>query len=324
MKNFLRTRLKLIAIILALVIILMISAGCQIDDRESSSAPQNNQTGESPQELPIESEINTESDTTDQNDQPVSDPSDPEVIMSQWSASAHANSFVNDLDGKNNSCARCHAPIEWKPTIADLPESCFSCKFELSEPPAYIAESEWQSIPCKVCHQVDKKGNVEPEISWLEVAALDEYATVENSTELCLKCHAPVNVREHAAIEVGGAHQGYLCSDCHSAHDLTTSCSESDCHASLQDTENANIPGHDENHSSIACEACHDGSGLNVGPDEATEVWITFADWTVELEDSSESGYVPFTSHHIVLEADCERCHFSENPWDLPVDIEIP
>lgn len=306
-------------IILILLIITGLSAACQSTESSSTPAPQDNQLVGSETELLPDDESNL----TDSQPQPALDFSDPEVITSLWAASAHANTFVVSADGKNNPCARCHAPIEWAPTLDDLPDSCFTCKFELSEPPDYIAAEQWQAIPCKVCHQVEKDGEVQPEIYWLEVAVLDEYASVENTTELCLKCHAAANVQEHPGIEVGGAHQGYLCSDCHNAHSLTASCGESDCHESLQNTENV-IPGHDENHSNVACEACHDGSGWAVSLDEETGIWITLAPWTVGGEGNSESGQIAFTSHNIVLEAACDRCHFANNPWGLSTETEGP
>jgi hypothetical protein len=53
-------------------------------------------------------------------------------------------------------------------------------------------------------------------------------------------------------------------------------------------------------------------------------MWITYAPWSVEKEEGSETGSKPFVSHNTVLEVNCERCHFSGNPWDLSIDIENP
>ena len=94
-------------------------------------------------------------------DQPVvaleedSEP-DPAAIEAAWLSSPHADAFVLDVEGNNNTCARCHAPVNWLPSMDDLPESCFTCKFELEDPPPYIAESDWVDIPCYVCHEKDK------------------------------------------------------------------------------------------------------------------------------------------------------------------------
>lgn len=307
------------------LLLLLIISGCQSNGEEGSiNLPQAKPESESPstvqESLP---ESNEGIKEPSNQEKPKEHESDPELINLQWEKSSHATTFVADNNNQNNSCAKCHAPIEWMPTMDDLPESCFTCKFELSEPPKLIDESQWQSIPCMVCHETDKKGNVVPEFSWLEVAALEEYAAVENANELCMKCHAPSNIPEHIAIQLGGAHADFQCTDCHNAHELTTSCGDSSCHETLQDPEKI-IPGHDEDHSNVACEACHDASGLEVGPDEQTGIWTTFGTWSVDLDGNTETGKIPFVSHNTVLEAKCERCHFADNPWELSVDIETP
>ncbi|HSM24654.1 MAG TPA: hypothetical protein VK856_07325 [Anaerolineaceae bacterium] len=308
---------------LTIIIIIGIS-GCQSNASEPTSKPPtsgNEELTSKPQTEPETNQVDRESpQNLIDDDNKVSD---PELISLEFEKSSHASTYVTDAAGNNNSCAKCHSPIEWAPTMADIPESCFTCKFELSDPPPFIAESQWQSITCKVCHQTDKKGNVDPEISWLEVAALDEYTVVANASELCLKCHAPSNIREHVAIQIAGVHDELLCTDCHDAHNPATSCGDSSCHEGLQDPDKI-IPGHDEDHVNVACVACHDASGMEVGPHAETGIWTTFAAWSVQLEGNSENGIRPFISHNISLESNCERCHFSENPWGLTTDIQIP
>lgn len=322
MKKIINNRIVLTKILITMFIILGFS-GCQSDQPELPPIDPSNQSSEITTDEQSVSEGDSGKAETSAGNQSEKMATDPNLISSQWEESAHAAAYVIDSEGKNNACARCHAPIQWAPTMADLPESCFTCKFELSEPPATIAETEWQSIPCKVCHQLDKKGNVQPEVSWLEVAALDEYVSVENTNELCLKCHEPANLREHIAIEIGGAHGEFLCTDCHNSHALATFCGDSSCHESLQEPDKI-IVGHDEDHVNISCEACHDASGLDVGIDEITSMWVTYAPWSVESEEGLESGTKPFVSHNTILEVNCERCHFLDNPWDLSVDIQKP
>jgi hypothetical protein len=124
-------------------------------------------------EIPETGEVDEETPPT--SDSPEADAvHDPTMITSAWESSPHADTFILDDNGQNNTCAQCHAPINWLPSMEDLPESCFACKFELEPPPPTIAESEWLDVPCKVCHKVDKKDNVEPEYAWLE-CPLDEY-----------------------------------------------------------------------------------------------------------------------------------------------------
>jgi len=311
---------KLIQFFLTILLLISLTS-CQSDSSESPVEVPNNQPADGfsdsePGSQP-EKPVTSSSGASEEQEEATN----PDTIQVQWQSSAHANTYVVDGSGKNNSCAKCHAPIEWVPTIDDLPESCFTCKFELSEPPSIIEETTWQSIPCMVCHQTDKKGNVVPEVSWLEVAALEEYSAVANANELCSKCHMTSNIKEHISVEVNGAHADFLCTDCHNAHALSTSCGESTCHESLQDPAKI-IPGHDDKHKNVACEACHDASGMDVGPDKETGIWTTFANWTYEWEGISESGSKPFVSHNTVLAAKCERCHFENNPWNLTLEIE--
>jgi hypothetical protein len=244
---------------------------------------------------------------------------DPAAIEAAWKSSPHADSFVLDANGQNNTCARCHAPINWMPSMDDLPESCYACKFELEDPPPTIAESEWSDIPCNICHKVDKKGNVQAEYAWLEIAPLGEYAEVASPIELCLKCHAPLDIPGHGTVQLGGDHPDYVCTDCHSAHDTTTSCDAVGCHPDVIEPATP-IPGHDKDHQSVTCGACHDASGMEVGPDEESGLWTTFVSGSTD----AGIGSFPFTSHNVVLEASCDRCHFVNNPWDLSDSVVEP
>lgn len=269
-------------------------------------------------EQPSNSE--TQSAPTAQTSQPTSSPidspPDPAAIEAEWQSSPHADSYILDTQNQNNTCARCHAPINWSPSMDELPESCYACKFELEDPPPLIAESEWTDIPCKVCHKVDKKNKVQPEYAWLEIAPLDEYIEVASPTELCLKCHAPVDIPGHASVVVSGDHPDYECTRCHSAHSTVTSCSAAGCHSDIIESP-VPIAGHDADHQAVSCVACHDGSGMEVGPDEETGIWITFV-------TGSTGDRFPFTSHNVVLEASCDRCHFINNPWGLSDNVAQP
>jgi hypothetical protein len=245
---------------------------------------------------------------------------DPAAIEAAWQSSPHADAFVLDAEGNNNTCARCHAPINWMPTMDDLPDSCFACKFELEDPPSYIPEGEWVSIPCNVCHPIDRDDNIQPEIAWLEIAPLGEYAEVTSPTELCLKCHAPIDIPGHGEVQLVNAHADYECTGCHTAHLITTSCVSEACHSDVIDPVTP-IPGHDADHQAVSCVACHDGSGMEVGPDDGTGLWTTFT--TTGSAESDLERFV-FASHNIVLQSSCDRCHFVDNPWALSTDVVIP
>ncbi|MFX0145536.1 MAG: hypothetical protein ACFE9C_15835 [Candidatus Hodarchaeota archaeon] len=234
-------------------------------------------------------------------------PEDPNVIQRAWESSSHSDSFVVSKAGTNSTCARCHAPVNWIPTMDDMPETCLVCKFEVDPPPPLIPEAEWTHVECIVCHKV-KKDEVQAEYAWLEIAPIEEYAEVASVTELCDKCHLGDGIPEHAPVIVGRAHQSYECTECHNAHDTLATCSTSGCHADVPPS----TPGHDEDHASVACVACHDASGMEIGLVEETGTWFTFFVFDVAGERSK-----PFASHNTALEAPCDRCHYPENPWGL-------
>jgi len=247
---------------------------------------------------------------------PADLPPDPETVTQSWQGGAHANTFVSTEEGTNSTCARCHAPVNWIPTMDDIPESCLTCKFTVDPPPPLIPENEWADIPCMVCHRVDKKGVVEADYAWLEIAQIEEYADVDSADELCEKCHSGVDLPGHQAIIVGGAHAGFSCTSCHNAHDTLAGCTTGGCHEGL---EEASTAGHTGVHQLVSCVACHDASGMEVGPSEQTGQWTT-------LLPEAEAGKLgpEFASHDIQLGAACDRCHFADNPWGLSESVEVP
>lgn len=234
---------------------------------------------------------------------------DPALIQVLWEASPHANTYVLDEAGTNSTCARCHAPLDYVPSMDDMPASCAACKFEVDDPPPTLAETDWESIPCNICHRV-KKGVVDPEYTWLSVPPIDEYADVESTTELCLNCHIQVDIPGHETPDLANAHADFTCTLCHDAHSTTAiSCASGDCHADTTNSSTA-IPGHDEAHLAVPCWVCHDAAGLAAGLDE-NENWVTLMD----------VASTPYVSHNIIKETLCERCHFLNNPWNLSDEV---
>ncbi len=287
----------------------VVVTGCQSDGAkpsaldETMTAQQQNQ----PSQLHTEPSISTSEPATGTAE------IDPASIKVEWRSSPHAHTFVLDSQDQNNSCARCHSPANWSPSISELPESCFACKFELKDPEPLVPEDAWANIDCNVCHKVDKKGNVQPEYAWLEIAPLEEYTDVASPTELCLKCHAPVDLSNHASVTVSGAHEGYECTQCHSAHSTTASCTASGCH-------DATIAVHDSHHQQVTCAACHDDSGMEVDIHAETGKWSTYLPSTVE----PNGAHFAFTSHNLTAKVNCSRCHFTGNPWGIPESVTQP
>ena len=124
-------------LVVSLLFAMILVAGCQSLGNQPDS---NVQESESP---------GMENDSEDGTEEGIGDSEseetvglDPLVVAQQgWEISAHASSFVVDNEGNNNPCSRCHAPMNWMPTLDDIPESCQACKFELETPPSFIPES---------------------------------------------------------------------------------------------------------------------------------------------------------------------------------------
>lgn len=301
---------RLIVILILASMIAVALTSCQSDGAKLPASDETPAVQQSDQpSQPQTGQTNTLPDSAPRTDEP-----DLEAIKADWKSSPHASTFVLDENGQNNTCARCHAPVNWSPSMAELPESCFACKFELKEPAPLVPENAWTNISCNVCHEVDKKGNVQPEYAWLEIAPLEEYADVASPTELCLKCHAPVDIPNHGSVAVSGAHLGYECTRCHSAHSTTASCTAAGCH------NEADMPAHDAYHQMVPCSTCHDGDGMTVDLDAESGKWLTY----LPSAAGTDSSHFAFTSHNIVLEVDCSRCHFAGNPWGLTESVTGP
>lgn len=285
------------------LILLFLIAGltaCQSSESPTASSPDAQAT------QPSRGGEATSEDPVDEQEAPSAGD-----IKQAWQTSPHANTYV---EGDNNVCARCHAPVVFVPSIDDISESCLVCKFEIAPPPNSLAQETWTNIECNVCHLVNKNDEVEPEYAWLLFLLINEYEQVDSSTELCGKCHTDpdLDLPGHMAVIVGGAHADYSCTDCHDAHSTTASCGAAGCHDDMA----ADIPGHDEAHESVSCVACHDADDMAIGPGEDLGTWITF------LPPDSEGVSYPFTSHNTQLEANCDRCHYPNNPWNFSEDVE--
>ena len=314
---------KWISVVAVFLLIFLLTA-CQ-SDLDETAVPVG-VPGSGLEETSTTSDISDGGEPTEQGvpdqpqDQAQDQPLDPAVIQQNWEHSVHASTFIEGVDGNNNTCARCHSPANWFPSIDDMPESCFACKFEVSDPPPYIAENEWENISCNICHRLDKKDNVEPGITYLEVAAIEEYSEVATTTELCQKCHTAVDLPGHDVAELGGAHADYVCTECHDSHSVSAlSCGSVGCHDDVIDPITP-IAGHDQDHQRVSCGACHDAAGMQVDFIEEVDIWTTI------VSGSMETGpeVVTLTSHYIVKESSCDRCHFENNPWNLSSSVSAP
>jgi hypothetical protein len=236
-----------------------------------------------------------------------------------WKSGPH--SAVYDLGkGPNTYCSRCHSPQNWDSNAKiDPAPNCVSCKFPFEDSPRLavgnplIGEVEWKGIGCAVCHRVEN-GVPDPAIAWFDQPT-NYYMTVTSSTDLCGKCHMDTQTLRYM-IDLGdGAHHDFTCTDCHQPHSTAASCSNEQCHVNVTFSEEPSPghSGHGIDHQSINCSACHDASGLDVGPEEGSQTWTTFR--TTEVLGRAQTA--PYTSHNLTIDVVCERCHFPENPLGI-------
>jgi hypothetical protein len=308
-----------IATTVLLLLLAAFVAACSSGDSETeveTGVATTKETGEdSVSETEDKDEVASSSDqdefSTDQSPVIEDEEPQPEPVTPDegWLASPHADSYVKSSADRNDTCARCHSPVQWLPGPDDIPESCLTCKFDVDEPEPLISEEEWEHIPCKTC----PKDEVESEAAWLDIAVIEEYIDVSSTSELCQKCHEETEQSGHKpAFTLSDDHADLVCTDCHDAHAATVNCTASGCHEDIL-VEDTSIAGHDADHQLVSCMACHDAEELTVGPSEAGDTWLTFITVTVDGEERT----VPHSSHKTQVEVACDRCHFSGNPWDL-------
>jgi hypothetical protein len=228
-----------------------------------------------------------------------------------WTQGVHADTFVEDEEGRNSSCARCHAPMHWQPLSSELPTSWAQNGLTGLSTQIHISESDWSQISCEICHPQVRE-DVDGEIGWLEIPPMAIYMDVDTSSQLCGYCHLAETNKDHIPFRFEGVHAQLSCIDCHDAHDGSASCGTSTCHQPFAQ-ECIEIETHDKPHSEVTCGGCHDGLGLPIGWNEEIEKWDTFYGGDPRVERAAR----PFNSHNLVLEVDCDRCHApGDHPWD--------
>ncbi len=265
-------------------------------------------------------------------------PPDQSAIVAAWAGSPHGNTY--DLGkGPNTYCSRCHSPQNWDPaSTIGPPPNCNTCKFpheeEMREAPtmAFVAEEDWIGITCETCHIMENEAATET-IAWLNTRN-NEYEPVNTPNEICEKCHltsAGISWTggtgvEHGINLSGSAHKNWAglldderrpeyCSECHDPHtQQPTLCV--DCHGEVL-TLDTHIMGNNAAHENVACTACHDASGAEVGPHPDEEMGGMFTTVLSSIGRDGSPSLEPIVSHSVQWLVECDRCHFSENPWEL-------
>jgi hypothetical protein len=267
-------------------------------------------------------------------------PPDQSAQIADWESGPHAHTY--DLGkGPNTYCSRCHSPQNWDPeSRPGPPPNCITCKFptdaelRIATTMDFVSEEDWVGITCDTCHVVENGIALEG-LAWLNTAT-GEHEPVGTPNELCAKCHATTSGVEisggtgvdHQVALGGSAHlnwagawpQSYrpqYCSDCHNPHSTEPLQCE-DCHSDIAESTTHMNGLNAVMLDKVTCMACHDASGLEVGPhaDEMGGVFVTLVS-SMDRQGQVVSEYVH--SHSIQWQVSCDRCHFAENAWGLPV-----
>ena len=249
---------------------------------------------------------------------PVSGSVSPEEQLEaqmEWELSAHADTFDNGM-GANTTCARCKSPQNWDSSQVVAAQEALDCGSCKRTPGAQRPElesgfpvplDEWQNIQCNICH-IPQDGSYLRSIAFWDQSS-KAYISVQNSNELCAKCHEGKHgfevIEEQ---ESSTAHNAWECTRCHGSHGAPSSCE--DCH---NPKEGPGSMEH-ERHPSVNCTACHDNGGLSIWREGSSE--SKFYEEYVPLRFAHTLTSWP--SHNLSSDVSCIRCHHPRN-YDSPV-----
>ncbi|MEJ2013601.1 MAG: cytochrome c3 family protein [Anaerolineales bacterium] len=307
--------------ILIPVFVLLIMAGCSGNAPQASTTP-------SPNILP----------TREPSPTPLPDQS---AFRAAWEAGPHAHTY--DLGkGPNTYCSRCHSPQNWDPASAvDLPPNCVTCKFptdpelRIATTMDFVEEQDWVGIDCATCHEMER-GVALPGFAWLNTVT-GQYEVVNTPDELCAKCHlttAGVSASggrgvTHAIDARGSAHANWAgewpqadrpqyWTDCHEPHS-TEPLQCLDCHPGIPSSTTHTFGLNASMLDKVECMACHDASGMEVGPSPDPEQNGVFVTLVSSVGRDGQKSTSFSYSHTIQWQVACDRCHFAGNEWELPV-----
>lgn len=210
-----------------------------------------------------------------------------------------------------------------------------------------LTTSPHSEFSCDKCHK--RKGEiVEKQLVWTDESS-GQVEDIASPNILCTNCHADQEKINEIQTTTQQAHSEFECTDCHNAHSVQASCTESPCHTDIQNIISAQVEKpsfhtglgdpesymcggsachdlakqvansplyHQPIHRGVPCFVCHDISGMMVirGDDQS---WMT----VLNQGQNDGSEPLPQVSHTIGLEVQCNKCHYADNAWYLD---EIP
>lgn len=232
-----------------------------------------------------------------------------QIAYAEWSGSRHADTYDEGL-GANTTCAKCKSPTNWDPDnlAQEAALDCYSCKRIPGEPRPDLSggelvdQADWQSIGCDICHQ-PVGDSYAVNISFWDQAS-QTYIPVQNTNELCAKCHEGIHgfevIEEQ---EASPAHNGWECTKCHGAHGAPSACT--DCH----DAQTVSGAAEHTRHPSVNCTACHDAEKLGIWKDDDPTSRHYSQYITIRFGHALRS----WPSHNLSKTVDCKRCHHPAN-----------
>ncbi len=241
------------------------------------------------------------------------------TAQAQWMRARHANTFDNGM-GANTTCAQCKSPHNWDPNApaAEAAHDCSLCKREPGKPRPQlqggvpVAQTEWKSIACDVCHQPVGNSYSTALAFWNQSA--QQYESVSSSNALCEKCHTGAHgfevIYEQSA---SPAHRGWECTRCHGSHNTPVKCT--DCH---DPTQGRGVAAHAQ-HSNVGCTTCHDAGGLTIWQDPYPESRF----YQTYMPQRMAHDLRSWPSHNLQTTVDCRRCHHPQGTLQTTVASQV-
>jgi predicted CXXCH cytochrome family protein len=200
------------------------------------------------------------------------------IAESEFAWHDNITGYYETVSSATELCEKCHLDSETLNHERDLGTGAHA-DYECTE----CHDAHSASASCEECHVVSmvSRGRAVP-----------EHATVTSNKD-CDECHAGAFSAHPIVIQEGGN------DDCF------------DCHGFLMGnaTPEAVQMGHNQVHTQVSCVACHDASGMEVGPLESPDsdeaIWVTFRTTAGPLGETKE----PYQSHFLQRSVACTRCH---------------
>jgi hypothetical protein len=233
-----------------------------------------------------------------------------------------------------------------EPVATDLPLPTLNAELELllsNINASYSAGLHASEFSCEKCHS-SEEGAMATQMVWTDESS-GQVEIISSPSQLCTKCHADEAKSSGSQDAVQLAHSDFECTNCHDAHNLEASCTDSTCHADIQSIisaqvekpsfhtglgdpdsymcggtvchdlakQVANMPVyHQPLHRNVPCHVCHDVSGMMVIMEDE-QSWMT----VIDSGQGTGAELLPQISHTIGFQVQCEKCHYVGNAWSL-------